>query len=111
MLFSTKTVVLPTVEMDRHFVRVHGRLGGLIDKGIIQSSTNWNDIKKMGVYRSSGDLGDNAPAENSYGVLRVYNSGGAIVQEFTPYVTTGTIYIRLLYGSWTPWSVIRGVNI
>lgn len=103
--------LLPIVENRIHDVMYSVRLGGLIDKGIIQSSTNWNDIKKMGVYRSSGDLGDNAPAENSYGVLRVYNSGGAIVQEFTPYVTTGTIYIRLLYGSWTPWSVIRGANI
>lgn len=86
-------------------------LGGLIDMGIIQSSTNWNDIKKMGVYRAAGVLGENAPAENSYGILRVYNSGGSIVQEFTPYVTTGMIYIRILYGSWTPWSVIRGANV
>ena len=86
-------------------------LGGLIDMGIIQSSTNWNDIKKMGVYRTAGVLGENAPAENSYGILRVYNSGGAIVQEFTPYMTTGMIYIRILYGNWTPWSAIRGANV
>ena len=86
-------------------------LGGLIDMGIIQSSANWNDIKKMGVYQVAGVLGENAPVENSYGILRVYNSGGSIVQEFTPYLTTGKIYIRILYGSWTPWSVFRGVNI